>query len=151
MHYNSENAHKSSGRHSQFGAATSATFLTLYCNLGPVWHGSSGGARAVLEEPLRLLCFLLKNGSFKKTFGRASLEEPEPEPEPEPERSHAKQVLRLMPLRVCVVRVVLSFYVVFYLLSNKFTGNSLAGFLRKMNFFEKICGSDPPTYNLNNC
>ena len=33
VHCNSENAHKSSGRHSQFGAATSAAFLTLYCNL----------------------------------------------------------------------------------------------------------------------
>jgi len=62
-------------------------------------RGSSGGAGAVLEEPqivappkrLRLLCFLLKNGSFKKTFGRAPLEEPEPKPE----RSPAKQVLNL--------------------------------------------------------
>ena len=41
-------------------------------------RGSSGGAGAVLEEPQ--LCFLLKNGSFKKTFGRAPLEEPEPQP-----------------------------------------------------------------------
>jgi len=58
-------------------------------------RGSSGGAGAILEEPqivappkrLRLLCFLLKNGSSKKTFGRAPLEEPEPE------RSPAKQAL----------------------------------------------------------
>jgi hypothetical protein len=52
-----------------------------------------------LEEPqfvaspkwLQLLCFLLKNGSFRKTFGRAPLEESEPEPK----RSPAKQALKL--------------------------------------------------------
>jgi len=40
-------------------------------------------------KQLRLLCFLLKSGSFRKTFGRAPLKEPELEPEPE--RSPAKQ------------------------------------------------------------
>jgi len=39
---------------------------------------------------LRLLCFLLKNGFSRKTFGRTSLEEPELEPK----RSPAKQALR---------------------------------------------------------
>jgi len=60
-------------------------------------RGFSKGARAVLQElqfvapskRLRLLCFLLKNDSskktFGKTFGRAPLEEPE--------RSPAKQAL----------------------------------------------------------
>jgi hypothetical protein len=41
------------------------------------------------SKRLRLLCFLLKNDSSKKTFGRAPLEEPELEPE----RSPAKQAL----------------------------------------------------------
>jgi len=55
--------------------------------------------RLLLEAPpeelfwrsynLWLLYFLLKNGSFKKTFGRASLKEPEPKLE----RSLAKQVV----------------------------------------------------------
>ena len=61
-------------------------------------RGSSGGAGVVFEEPqivappkrLQLLCFLLKNGFSKKTFGRAPLEEPKPEPE----RNPAKQVLK---------------------------------------------------------
>jgi len=65
-------------------------------------RGFSGGARAVLEEPqivappkqLQLLCFLLKNGSSRKTFGRAPLEEPEPEPERSPAKQALKQVLQ---------------------------------------------------------
>ena len=35
-------------------------------------------------KQLQLLYFLLKNGSSRKTFGRAPLEEPEPEPERSP-------------------------------------------------------------------
>jgi len=41
---------------------------------------------------LRLLYFLLKNGSSMKTFDRASLEEPEPKPK----RSLAEQALSLV-------------------------------------------------------
>jgi hypothetical protein len=58
-------------------------------------RGSSGGARAVLEEPQlqngsgSSAFFLLKNDFSRKTFGRAPLEEPELEPK----RSPAKQAL----------------------------------------------------------
>jgi hypothetical protein len=44
------------------------------------------------SKRLRLLCFLLENGLYRKTFGRAPLEKPRPEPEPE--RGPLKQALR---------------------------------------------------------
>jgi hypothetical protein len=64
------------------------------CLAGLLTRGSSG---AVLVKPqivaspkrLWLLCFLLKSGFSRKTFGRVPLEEPEPKPE----RSPAKQAL----------------------------------------------------------
>jgi hypothetical protein len=50
--------------------------------------GSKGMFGTTLYEGL--LCFLLKNGFFEKTFGRAPLEELEPEPE----RSPTKRALK---------------------------------------------------------